>query len=71
MPVILELVLVEVILLQDVPKGSAGKLARDYTILDRHGDAVFTIVGMKVRRGVVAVVHRDDNPKKAADLWHC
>jgi len=36
--------------------------------LDRHLDAA--INGVKMRRSVIAVVHRDDNAEEAAQLGH-
>ena len=42
----------------------------DSPMLNRHLHLVFCVLGMKVRRGVIADVHLDDDAAEAAQLRH-
>ena len=46
----------------DVGQRAPGKFARDHPGLDLNGDLKLAIEGVKVRRFMVPVKHRNDNP---------
>jgi len=49
---------------------SLGELTVDHTRSNLDGNFVFAVKGVKVGRGVVAVLHGDHDPEEATDLWH-
>jgi hypothetical protein len=61
---------VELVSLRNVSESPARKLALHDTIQDRDRDAVLPVVGVKMWRHVVSVVHGDHYPEKAAELRH-
>jgi len=55
---------------EDVCQRSLWELPVDLPGGDLYRDLEVTVNGMEVRRGVIAVVHRNDDPEESADLWH-
>ena len=56
--------------LQDMGKPPAGKVPFHRAGLCVDGDLILTILGVKVRRGVILIVHRNDNSQKSRKFRH-
>ena len=68
LPIVHQVILMQVVPVKDVPQGSPREPTFDQPNLDPHGDFMLGVPRVKVRGIVVAVVLRDHDPEKAADL---
>ena len=56
--------------LEYVGQGPLGEVSVHLPRRNLHGDLKVSVDCVKVRRVVIAVVHRDDDPEEAAEFWH-
>jgi len=70
LPIVKEIVLVELEPLEYEAECTTGKLPLDDAVFDAHSDAELAVLGVEVGRRMLVVVHGDHDAEEAAQFRH-
>jgi hypothetical protein len=65
MPVFKECLVLQIVPFQHCRESTFGELSLHDTTMNR-----YSLLGMEMRRSVIAILHPDHNTEESADFWH-